>query len=214
MNHLLGASDAHVRADVPADVPARSANRRAGSWLVLIALGAASVLAACSSSSSSPSSSSEATGSSTTAEVVTTTAAAPGSKTNIGSLKVGDCYNDPATADTTTAAPDATSSTTIVLQNIFKLDCAQPHDGEVIAVRQDPAASDAAYPADLGQQVTDYCKAQFQTVVGIAYDSSVYGLRSEYPTAGTWPNGDRGESCTAQGQNGAKLTGSVKGTAK
>src|SRR5665213_2219714 len=50
MNHLLGASDAHVRADVPADVPARSANRRAGSWLVLIALGAASVLAACSSS--------------------------------------------------------------------------------------------------------------------------------------------------------------------
>ena len=98
--------------------------------------------------------------------------------------------------------------------DIRPVDCAVAHDNEVIA--SFPYTGDGAHPGQpalLAFAVTP-CIQAFAGYVGIEFEASSLDMIVVAPTDVTWAKGDRQISCVAFEMTGAKLTGSVRGTAR
>src|SRR5687767_7853313 len=87
-------------------------------------------------------------------------------------LEVGQCLNLP---EGTTATAGATAPPTgTAISTVDTVDCEEPHDAEVFALAEHPAAATAAYPGGETLQafVETECEASFEPYVGIDYGSS------------------------------------------
>lgn len=87
--------------------------------------------------------------------------------------------------------------------------CRQSHDAEVVGVTQLPGRRHGE--AALEKLADRTCARLFRSYVGVDVDSSDHGYGWFGPTADSWKHGDRLVVCMAE-EDGAHLTGSVKGT--
>lgn len=123
---------------------------------------------------------------------------AAGCSTTVLTLDVGTCFDDPETFEEVTDVP--------------VVDCAEPHDNEVMANFDIPGDS---YPGDTAvtEAAQNGCLERFEPYVGLDYASSIYDIGWLTPTADSWAGGDREVICFVYHVNFEKITGSVQGTA-
>lgn len=133
----------------------------------------------------------------TTVAFLTAVAMAP-----VPMLTVGNCLDGIDEGATVSAA--ATRS----------VDCANPHENEVVASLD--YSPDGAFPgqAALDAFALTHCPTAFESYVGISYEQSSLGMLPVMPTDLTWATGDRSIVCVVLTMDGSKLTGSVKGSGK
>lgn len=112
----------------------------------------------------------------------------------IDELAVGECFDD-------VREPD----------EVVRVPCAQPHDGELISNITLPAGP---YPGDtkVRKAALAGCDEEFRKYVGNTVDKSELDSDFWYPDEEYWEDDDRLVVCAAYGPDGDKLTGSVKGT--
>lgn len=112
-------------------------------------------------------------------------------------LRPGDCFDDPADGALTQADLVA---------------CDQPHDNEVFATIDHPAAAGEGFPGR--DAVVAYaeqeCVAPFAEYVGRDYDTSRYSLFPVVPSAESWERGDRQIVCALYDHRAGPLTGSAR----
>jgi hypothetical protein len=120
------------------------------------------------------------------------------------SLKVGDCFN-------TTSNTDANGDPVV---GYAVVDCTGQHDGEMFSAFDYPNAG--AWPGyeQLGSIEQTRCEADFQTYVGIPWESSSFTINYAAPTETTWGSGDHTIRCLLESASAGKLTGSAKNSAK
>jgi Septum formation len=113
----------------------------------------------------------------------------------VADLRIGDAL-DPATVQT--------------------VDCAQPHDVEVIAVLDYPLDAGSPFPGTpaVDGYATDACIEGFEAYVGIDYLSSTLDVIVVAPGEEGWEEGDRRIACVVYDIDFADLVGSVAGTAR
>ncbi|MET4781746.1 septum formation family protein [Glaciihabitans sp. UYNi722] len=164
--------------------------------LTVITVGAAAVLlSGCSlignlanvgsNSSSKPgSSSSSATG---------------GPKSDVFSIKVGDCLNDESSVD------DNGKVTEVPI-----VECAVSHDSEVIASKK-IAEGDGDFPGDdkVKADADTQCNAPFEKFVGATLDTTGLDYTYYFPSQDSWSTGDREILCVVYNPDGG-----VEGTLK
>jgi hypothetical protein len=120
---------------------------------------------------------------------------------DVFSIAVGDCLN--------VAALEETTET----ETVPVVPCNEPHDGEVYG---ELVLEDGDYPGvtAVQEQADEYCAAQFETFVGIAYDDSIYYQWSLTPTQESWDSlEDRKVQCVLD-TDGEQVTASLKGAKK
>ena len=121
-----------------------------------------------------------------------------GTDTDVFTIAVGDCLNDGAVEGEVSSVPT--------------VDCAEPHDSEAYA---SIIMDDGDFPGD--QAVTDQaesgCITEFNTFVGLDYESSTLDFSYYYPTEESWGQGDREILCLILDPAG-QVTGSLEGAAK
>lgn len=117
-------------------------------------------------------------------------------------IAVGDCFNTDTSAD--------------VVSDVGAVPCTDPHDSEAFYLINYPAGNDEDFPvqADLDSFSDDQCVTQFESYVGVPYADSKYYVSYLQPTAESWEQDDREVVCLVVGEDGEKLTDSVKGTAE
>jgi hypothetical protein len=98
-------------------------------------------------------------------------------------LKVGDCFDVPATAEDT-------------VKDVQHHPCDESHTAEVILVTNHPAAKGAKVPtdADLRTYLVDTCGSALEVYVG-APKAELYDLGAFYPTDEDWNKNERGVTC-------------------
>jgi hypothetical protein len=113
-------------------------------------------------------------------------------------LEVGTCFDD----------PDSFAE----VADVPVVDCADPHDNEVIGLLDLP---DGGYPGDgaVTEAAQSGCLDLFEPYVGVRYADSVYELGWLTPSEESWSVGDREVICFAYDATLAKITGSVRGIA-
>ena len=111
------------------------------------------------------------------------------------SLEVGTCFDDPETFEEVSDVPE--------------VDCAEPHDNEVIGLHQ---LADGDFPGEeiVAIDADTACVATFEDYLGIDYLESIYDFGWLVPTADSWAGGDREVICFAYDAEFAKITGSVR----
>jgi len=114
------------------------------------------------------------------------------------SINVGDCLVGASTGE---------------VSGFDGVPCSEPHDNEVIHTF-DLADGDFPGEAAMETQATDRCLAEFETYVGIDYESSIYGLTWLVPTDGSWGQGDREVACLVNNFDGTQKVGTAKGAAQ
>lgn len=119
--------------------------------------------------------------------------------TEVLTLSVGTCFDDPASFEDVTDVP--------------QIDCASPHENEVF-INVD--LTDTTYPGDeiVQSSAFDICEGAFESFVGIAYFDSIYDVGWLNPTSESWEAGDREIICFIYAVDLTKITGSVQGVAK
>jgi len=117
-------------------------------------------------------------------------------------LAVGSCVN---------GVHEGGTVTTAVTRPV---DCAGPHENEVIGSLD--YASSGGFPGDaaLLSFATTNCLAMFESFVGISFQESSLDMLPIVPTQLSWAKGDRSVVCVVLATDRSSLTGSVKGTAK
>ena len=120
------------------------------------------------------------------------------------SLRVGDCTNDPESAN-----DDGES---YVVTYVTAIPCAEPHDNEFYHSFN---LSHASFPGDdpIYEEAMTGCIDNFKGFVGVEYDSSILDVTTYYPTAESWIEGDREVLCGVFHTEYKKLHGSAKGIA-
>ena len=120
----------------------------------------------------------------------------------VDDLRVGDCFDRPANL----AAGGE-------LSEVQHRPCADPHDGEVIAIVQHPAARLAVYPSDAAvtRFVSEQCVPEFEAYTGHSYESALqWELGLFLPTDAGWVDGDREFTCYVHSADSTKLVRSVR----
>lgn len=119
----------------------------------------------------------------------------------VASLTTGACVNGIRDGATVTA----TSARAV--------DCAAPHDNEVVGTS--PYSPDGSYPgaATLSAFGQRPCLEAFRAYIGIDYETSALEMILVTPSGVTWAKGDRTIACVVGAAGGGRLTGSVRGTA-
>lgn len=128
----------------------------------------------------------------------TTTDTGEGTDTDVFTIAVGDCLND----------GDVEGE----VSTVKTIDCAEPHDSEAYA---SIIMDDGDFPGDAAvddKAVTD-CTTEFNSFVGIDYDSSSLAFSYYYPTESSWAQGDREILCLVYDPAG-QVTGTLAGSAK
>jgi hypothetical protein len=124
----------------------------------------------------------------------------------VGALTPGDCFDFAATT-----GADGTQE----LNLVDLVACDQSHEAEMFAATVNPAAEDAPYPgADVVETAAfDFCFAEFESFIGLAYEQSSLELYALWPTDASWALGDRGSACYLATMDGTPLTSSMRGAA-
>lgn len=122
-----------------------------------------------------------------------------GERRSVFGLEVGDCFDD----------PDASQTDEVPI-----VDCEQPHDNEVFAIVQHPAAPDEPYPGRDAVIATgnELCEAQFAPYVGRDYAASRLYIQLIITSDETWSKGDREIVCALYEADGGKMRGSRRGS--
>lgn len=124
---------------------------------------------------------------STTATTAAPTSTAPaGPAVPVVELAVGDCFDE---AEVRQDEPS-------LLQQVYAVDCDEPHRNEVYAVVEYGADGDA-YPGNgpLAEFAQDRCVGAFEDAVGAEVDRTPYAIGTVYPDEASWATGDRAVVC-------------------
>jgi Septum formation len=125
----------------------------------------------------------------------------PGELVGFDHLQAGDCFQAPRNDQD--------------VGEVRVVRCTTPHDVEVFAIVAAPGG--ATYPGDkaLGRVADTRCGARFGAYVGTAVDDSSLDYSSFLPTRQGWEQGqDRTIVCVLEDPDGAKLTGSMRGSGR
>jgi hypothetical protein len=115
-----------------------------------------------------------------------------------GSLKVGDCYDDPAAVTE--------------IRDVQHHPCTEGHTAEVVFVGK-MTGEDAVYPADsvVEAWVSANCVPAWNAYTGKSIDTeTVLGLGYYQPTDKGWGKGDRDIICYAGRVDGAPMTATLR----
>lgn len=107
-------------------------------------------------------------------------------------------------------APVGTSE---MIFNVDLVDCAQPHESELIASFEYTGDSTGTYPGDseLAGYAEDECLERFTAYVGVTYYASSLELTYLHPTSASWVFGDRSMQCVVHPPVGQdRMTGTVR----
>lgn len=119
---------------------------------------------------------------------------------NAGDLKVGDCFDVPA-------------STAETVKDVQHHPCTDEHGGEVIFVGDYPGSKSDPYPSDndmLGF-LSEKCIPQYKTYTGADVSSQTdYDIGWFQPTADGWKGGDQSVICYIYRVDETKFKGSLK----
>ncbi len=119
----------------------------------------------------------------TTGEIV------EGGTTDIFTLQIGDCINEP-------GAAGATSDDPVETAEVATVPCSEPHDYEVYF--HDEVSFDE-YPTnedDLWAEGENFCYQAFEPFVGMAYEESTLDFFYDVPTQESWTlANDRAVDC-------------------
>lgn len=121
-----------------------------------------------------------------------------GQTVDVFTIAVGDCLNDGGVEGE--------------VSEVVKVDCAEEHDSEAYA---SIIMDDGDFPGDavVEDQAISDCTTEFNSFVGLDYQSSVLDFAYYYPTEASWGNGDREILCLIVDPAG-KVTGSLEGAAR
>ncbi|MFD0994568.1 hypothetical protein HNR16_000163 [Pseudoclavibacter chungangensis] len=114
---------------------------------------------------------------------------------DVFSLKVGDCLNE------------ASGS---MISDVEFVPCGEPHDWEVYAETE---VEGSELPADIDTQAENYCVPQFESFVGLDYNSSALEVTWFVPSEQSWSSGDKLITCIVLDPAG-QTTGSLAGAAR
>ena len=118
---------------------------------------------------------------------------------NAAELKVGDCFDEPASSATK-------------VEDVQHHPCTEAHDNEVLIVTAHPAAKNAAYPteAEMSAFVDDKCVSAYKPYTGSeAATESEIGLAWYVPTKEGWTSGTRKVICYLYRVDKAKMTATL-----
>ena len=116
-----------------------------------------------------------------------------------GSLSVGDCFDEPATATET-------------VENVQHHPCTDLHDAEVIFVGSYEPGS-GSYPTDAQflDFIRDRCTGAFNTYTGLDYSQAQdLDFSAFTPTSDGWGKGDRKIICYAVKVDSTQFNASIK----
>jgi hypothetical protein len=122
-------------------------------------------------------------------------------------LAEGQCING--------GRPQAPAGATPLLGDVDVIDCALPHDSEVIAAFAYPSAAGASYPGDriLSSYAEAECYVHFERYVGISFQRSRYEMTFVTPLEFNWTIGDKSMQCLVHPPGDDELaTGTVRGS--
>lgn len=144
----------------------------------------------------------------TTSRATTTTLVPRGILSRLDQVLPGQCFDQ---------LPDPAQRPFAVLA----LPCEQPHRNEIFGrfpYRLEggkAAGASVPYPGEgtLRTQAEARCFEQFEPWMGVPWTESDYDIESFYPSADSWPKGDRTITCTVVEFQGKRTTGSVHGAA-
>ncbi len=118
----------------------------------------------------------------------------------LGSVRVGDCFDDPTQAETEAGA----------VESLRAVPCQRPHDNETYHLFTLPGRQ---YPGDeeVDTLASRGCLQSFEAYVGARYEDSALESVHVTPNAEAWDGGVRQAICAVYLPSGEKLTGSVQG---
>ena len=119
-----------------------------------------------------------------------------------GDLRVGDCFDEPA-------------AEVEEIGDVQHRPCTDPHDAEVIVVKDYAAPDGAVYPSDTSIEnfIDAQCVAAADTYTDGKFDVDTDLYVGLYrPTAESWTDGERGMMCYLYRNGGAKLTTALRTT--
>lgn len=118
---------------------------------------------------------------------------------DVFSIEVGDCMSDDA-------------ATTGEVSEVPVVPCEEPHASEVFYIHQIEAET---LPDETEMQalVEEQCVGNFESFVGMPYDTSALRVTWLEPTSGSWDGGDRELVCLVVDPAG-DVTGSLAGAAR
>jgi hypothetical protein len=121
--------------------------------------------------------------------------------TDVFSLEVGDCFNDPEEWE------EFEEEEFEEFNSLPVVPCEQPHDNEIYASLELP---DGEYPGveEIQGLAIDGCDGEFEGYVGVAFEESEFGAFETHPTAESWEQGDRQVLCVLFGDE--QKTGSAR----
>ena len=111
-------------------------------------------------------------------------------------MEVGACFDDPESFE--------------LVDDVPTTDCAEPHDNEVFA---SGALTGTEFPGDsiVAERSGDLCLAEFESFIGLDYESSLYDIGWLHPTAESWEVDDREVICFTYHMDFEKITGTLRG---
>ena len=118
---------------------------------------------------------------------------------DVFSMAVGDCVT-------------GESSTTGEVTEVPVVPCDEPHASEVFHSYQIPAET-LPSTTEMEAIVQEQCLGNFETFVGMPYDTSALDVTWLEPTSGSWDQGDRELLCMVYDPAG-DVTGSLAGAAR
>lgn len=134
-------------------------------------------------------------------------------RTPVADVAVGECF-DGVTAGAS-ETDNAAAQLALVL-GVIRVDCAEPHDAELIA-RFGWSTESTDYPGttQVEQFSADTCRLRFAEYVGTEFDFSQLEMTYTYPLEPQWAAGNQSFECIALAPIGEdKLTGSVRNSGR
>jgi hypothetical protein len=93
------------------------------------------------------------------------------------------------------------------------VDCAKPHFYEIYAAEPMTTIKPAS-DNDIKTEVTTFCKAQFESFVGLSFDSSTLDVRSNHPSMSSWDATSKHDIQCMVGSDAGGITDTLKGAKK
>jgi hypothetical protein len=122
----------------------------------------------------------------------------PGTETEVLTLAVGTCFDDPDAFDLVDPS------------DVPIVECDVPHDNEVYASRNLKGIEFPGREA-MADRADEVCLAEFAPYIGTAYEDSIYEFSWSVPSEESWDQDDREVICFAYDLNLDKITGSING---
>jgi hypothetical protein len=139
-----------------------------------------------------------------------------GGKTDVFTLRQGDCLDDAASAAVieqdaadANSASDDHSAHSHEVDVVITVPCSDPHDFEVYAA---PTLTGGDFPGDdaVDAQADDLCGSAFGPFIGFDHQDSIYDFQGHKPTGDSWSTGDRTVDCII-GDPAGTTVGSLAG---